>query len=337
MMGGKIGVQSVPGEGSTFRFTARLDRRDSPPVRGAPRSLSLRGLRILVAAADTAGRAILHRQIEGWGVRNGTTEDGPRALEMLIQAAESGQPYQAAILDAAISGMTWIELARAIRADARIAGIALIVLTPGPEPTEESGSLGIRAYLKKPVRQSQLYNVLTSLGNRSAPSADAKGVSADVQINRGRYSSYRVLLVEDNPVNQAVSKAMLEYFGCRTDVAANGREALKALAVTPYDLILMDCQMPVMDGYEATRVIRQQEAAGGGTPRVHIPIIALTAHAMEGDREECLKAGMDDYLSKPFKPEEIDVILGKWLTSPSGNGEVKRREVPPRPDAGASA
>jgi signal transduction histidine kinase/CheY-like chemotaxis protein len=174
-------------------------------------------------------------------------------------------------------------------------------------------------------------------GNNSTPPADAKVVSADGQISRGRYSSYRVLLVEDNPVNQAVSKAMLEYFGCRTDVAANGREALTALAVTPYDLVLMDCQMPVMDGYEATRVIRQQEAAGDGTPRAHIPVVALTAHAMEGDREECLKAGMDDYLSKPFKPEEIDVILGKWLTSPSGNGEVKRSAVPPHPDAGASS
>jgi CheY-like chemotaxis protein/anti-sigma regulatory factor (Ser/Thr protein kinase) len=165
MMGGKIDVRSVPGEGSIFGFTARLDRKDSPPVRGVPRSLTLQGLRILVAAAHTAGREILHRQLEGWGGRNGTAEDGPRALEMLIQAAESGQPYRVAILDAAISVMTWIELVRAIRANARIADIDLIVLTPGPEPAEEGGNLGIRAYLKKPVRQSQLYNVLASLGN----------------------------------------------------------------------------------------------------------------------------------------------------------------------------
>ncbi len=225
-----------------------------------------------------------------------------------------------------------MDLARAIRAQADIVDIDLIVLNSGLAPAEESLGLGIRAYLKKPVRQSKLYNVLTSLQNRTALPVESKAVSGEVQISRGRYLSYRVLLVEDNPVNQAVSKAMLEYFGCRVDVAANGQEALKVLAGRPYDLILMDCQMPVMDGYEATRIIRRREAAG----LARTPIVALTAHAMEGDREACLAAGMDDYLSKPYRAEEINAMLAKWLTAPPRERQAEGAEPAPRPDSASS-
>jgi CheY-like chemotaxis protein len=135
----------------------------------------------------------------------------------------------------------------------------------------------------------------------------------DHRLGKGRFSSFRILLVEDNPVNRAVTRVMLEYFGCRTDVARNGREALAAVAGAVYDLILMDCQMPEMDGYDATRAIRERESACGGEVR-RIPIVALTAHAMEGDRESCLDAGMDDYLSKPYKPDQLSVVLARWLT-----------------------
>ncbi len=327
MMGGRIDVHSVSGKGSIFWFTARLERKVSFSAE-SPRPLSLQGLRVLVVAPDTPGRAMLHRQIQGWGVLNGTTEDPNLAMDMLLGAAGSGKPYRAAILDTALSGMGWMDLARLIRAQTAIAGIDLIVLNSGLTPAEESLGLGIRAYLKKPVRQSRLYNVLASLQNRTTPFVEAKAASSEVQTSRGRYLSYRVLLVEDNPVNQAVSKAMLEYFGCRVDVAANGQEALKVLAGRPYDLILMDCQMPVMDGYEATRIIRQREAASQGTP-----IVALTAHAMEGDREACLEAGMDDYLSKPYKAEELNALLGKWLTAPPRGGQTEGPEPAPRPDS----
>jgi len=331
LMRGRIDVHSVPGQGSIFWFTARLERKAPFAVEG-PRALSLQGLRVLVAAPDTPGRAMLHQQIQGWGVLNGTTEDPIRALDMLLKAAELGKPYRAAILDTALAGTSWMDLARAIRARADIDDIDLIVLNSGLAPAEESLGLGIRAYLKKPVRQSKLYNVLTSLQNRTALPLEAKAVSSEVQTSRGRYLSYRVLLVEDNPVNQAVSKAMLEYFGCRVDVAANGQEALKVLAGRPYDLILMDCQMPVMDGYEATRIIRRREAAS----QARTPIVALTAHAMEGDREACLEAGMDDYLSKPYKAEEINALLAKWLSAPPRERQAEGAEPAPRPDSVSS-
>ena len=309
MMGGEIDFKSAPGEGSTFWFTVRLDRQPAPGA-AEPYSASFQGLGVLVAAGTLTGRTILCRQLEGWGIRNGNAESGPRALEMLV-AALSGDAYQVAIIDAAAPGMEGKELIRAIRADERLAGMKLILLTSGAETGERGEDPGVHAYLKKPVRQSHLYNVLVSLMNRAAPEAPLRAQLRDEQAGWGEYSSFRILLVEDNPVNQAVSRAMLDFFGCRTDVVGNGREALQAVARVRYDLILMDCQMPEMDGYEATRAIREGEAAGEG----HVPIVALTAHAMEGDREVCLAAGMDDYLSKPYKPDELRAVLAKWLVS----------------------
>jgi CheY-like chemotaxis protein len=147
---------------------------------------------------------------------------------------------------------------------------------------------------------------------REETAAGATGESRGERAGRGRFSEPRVLLVEDNPVNQMVIKAMVDRLGCRTDVAMNGRDALEEAAAAAYDLILMDCQMPEMDGYEATRAIRMREAGCGGGAR-RTPIVALTAHAMEGDREVCIESGMDDYLSKPCKPEELKAILAKWL------------------------
>jgi len=157
-------------------------------------------------------------------------------------------------------------------------------------------------------------NVPASLGDRMLPGAQEEGESSDVPVNNGKFSAFRVLLAEDNPVNQALGTAMLEYFGCRTDVAEDGLEALEALTAERYDLILMDCQMPRMDGYEATREIRKRESPGTGeSGSRRIPIVALTAHALEGDREICLKAGMDDYLSKPYKSDELYSVLARWL------------------------
>ncbi len=197
------------------------------------------------------------------------------------------------------------------------------MLISGTEADEEMTGLAIRAFLKKPLRQSQLYNVFASLVNRPAPDNPEESRPGGAAAPEGCFSATRILLVEDNPVNQAVSKAMLDYFGCRTDVVENGRQALTALDVARYDLILMDCQMPEMDGYAATRAIRDREASRGGAPGdSRTPIVALTAHAMDGDRRQCIAAGMDDYLSKPFKPEDLHAILFRWLP-PRGAASVR--------------
>ncbi|MHB9096850.1 MAG: response regulator [Syntrophales bacterium] len=337
MMGGKIDVKSVPGEGSTFWFTARLDKQDSAFPPADPYSLSFQGLRVLIAAGALTNRTILHKQLTGWGIRNGCAENSSEVLASLVNAAASHDAYNVAILDAAMPGMGGIGLARSIRADERIAGMVIIMLTSGSDREEESRELGIRAYLRKPVRQSQLYNVFASLGDRPVHEESGETAPAGVQAIKGCFASFRILLVEDNAVNQAVSRAMLEYFGCHTDVAGNGREALEVFSRVGHDLILMDCQMPEMDGYEATRAIREKEAAcGGERGYMRTPIVALTAHAMEGDRETCLKAGMDDYLSKPFRPKELYAVLARWMIPCSDRGEgvgngtdEKRAPCPP--------
>jgi signal transduction histidine kinase/DNA-binding response OmpR family regulator len=313
MMGGEIAVNSVPGEGSTFWFTARLTKQEAACSAAAPFSLSFKGLRVLVAAVATTGRAILCRHLEGWGVRHGCTEALPEALDMLVEAAASGDPYNVVVIDAALPDGGGIGLARAIREDRRLGTPEIVMLISGVDLDQESGGLDIRAFLKKPLRQSQVYNVFASLVNPLACKVSEETASFAAPAHKGSFSAFRILLVEDNPVNQAVSKAMLDYFGCHTDVAGNGREALALFAAARYDLILMDCQMPEMDGYEATREIRGRETARGGCGVSRTPVVALTAHAMDGDREQCLAVGMDDYLSKPFKPDELFSILARWL------------------------
>ena len=311
MMGGEIDFKSQQGMGSTFWFTVRLDRQ-AVPGPAPPRPLSFQELGVLVAAGASLGRTILCRQLDGWGIRNGSAESGAQALEMLA-AALTDAAYQVAIIDETVPGMGGLGLIRAIRADERLAGMKLILLTSGEQAAEKGEGLGIQAYLKKPVEQSHLHNAFVSLMNPTVPETSRRGLPSGAQAGKGAYSRYRILLVEDNLVNQAVSRAMLDFFGCRTHVAGDGREALEAVAGERYDLILMDCQMPKMDGYEATRAIREREASGVGQRRV--PIVALTAHAMEGDREACLSAGMDDYLSKPYRPDELQAVLARWLVS----------------------
>ena len=331
MMGGRIDVRSVPGAGSAFWFTVRLKRQAPSGAHTIPPSFSFQGFRILIAADNTPSRTILARQLEGWGIGYDFAGNGSLAIAMLLEAARAEKPYHAAILGEAVPETDRAAFVRAVRDDALIARTALIVLTAQPAETRTD----LLIPLKKPVRQSQLYDALSSLWNQFAPARTAPEPSPRADADRGAYSPCRVLLVDDNAVNRAMSLAMLEYFGCRTDVAENGRQALEAFARQRYDLILMDCQMPEMDGYEATRVIRQQEAGPGQAPRPHVPIIALTAHAMEGDRELCLEAGMDDYLSKPYKPEELNAALAKWLGAagnPRGKGDAEPRGRAGLPD-----
>jgi CheY-like chemotaxis protein/nitrogen-specific signal transduction histidine kinase len=317
MMGGEIGVESERGKGSTFWFTMWLEKQPAGAQVGPSSRTDLRDVRILIADDNHTNRAILHQQIISWGMRNGSVENGPRALELLRAAADRGEPYDLAILDEQMPGMDGLELARQIKAEPAIASVRLVLLTSLEQHREgeELHQAGIAASLTKPVRQSELFDCLaTVMGSvtEEIPTPSRTVVTSDAEHGYGEAEakpSTRVLLAEDNAVNQEVAVQILEKLGYRVDVVRNGVEALEALSHIPYDAVLMDCQMPMMDGYEATAMIRRHEGEVH-----HTPIIAMTAHALQGEREKCLAVGMDDYISKPVKPEELDASLKRWVS-----------------------
>jgi PAS domain S-box-containing protein len=323
MMKGEIGVEGTVGKGSTFWFTIVLDRQPlSERLKSQPRR-DLTGLHVLVVDDNATYRAILEHYAANWGMRSESAENAPRALELLHRAAGQGEPYDVAILDMMLPGMNGRELARVIKTDPAIADTRLVMLScaESPDCPESEQEACIAAYLTKPVRQSMLFDCLANV-----MSGGASRVSAEVGAKPSSVESHgtihaRILLVEDNEVNQMVGRAMLENIGCQVDVASNGVKAVDALHRQRYDLVFMDCQMPEMDGYEATRTVRERERQGNGSA-YHTPIIALTAHAMEGAREPCLAAGMDDYLSKPFNEGQLRKVLTQWV--PSENSQAGR-------------
>jgi PAS domain S-box-containing protein len=310
LMGGESGVESQLGKGSTFWFTTHFEKRPEAQVPSSAPRRNLGGLRVLVVDDNEANRKILHEQVVSWGMQNGTSEDGPRALEMLRLAAEAGEPYDLAIVDMRMPGMDGIELTRAVKADPILASTRVVLLTSiGEDLVREAREAGGEACLIKPVRQSQLYDCLATIGGiyrrmeeeRTPTSAAGEEQSAEAR------KGARILLAEDNPVNQKVAVRMVEKLGYDVDVASDGAAAVEAFSRRPYAAILMDVQMPEMDGYEATTEIRSRE----GTTR-RTPIIAMTANAIEGDRDKALSAGMDDYVPKPVKLETLDAALQRW-------------------------
>jgi len=318
MMGGTIGVESEPGKGSTFRFTTRFARQAAASV-GADRShADLRGKRVLIVDDNATNRRLLHEQVVAWGMRNGSAADGPKALTLLRAAATRGEAYDLAILDMQMPGMDGLALAHAITADPALAAIRLVMLTSIGRSgvAEEAREAGIAACLTKPVRQSALYDCLATVIAETPPPTGESVAVAEATIARAqtaiasadRDPAALVLLVEDNAVNQRVAARMVENLGYRVEIAGNGQAALAALAARAHAAVLMDCQMPVMDGYEATAALRQRE----GDAR-HTPIIAMTANAMQGDRERCLAAGMDDYLAKPVRSKDLASVLARWV------------------------
>jgi two-component system sensor histidine kinase/response regulator len=328
LMGGEISVESEPGVGSTFSFTLTFDKQPAY-ARSAPFiPADLTGLLALVVDDNQANRSILEKQLSSWGVRTTSVAGGPQAIEELRSAAEGGAPYDLAVLDMQMPGMDGIELAGRIKADPDLSPTRLVLLTSMGRrgDGEEASKSGIEAYLMKPVRQSELYDALATVMGGAVASEQTRLVSGHDFKRQQAGPCSRVLVAEDNPVNQKVAVRMLENLGYQVDVAGDGREALKALALTSYGAVLMDVQMPLMDGYEATAEVRRREEAAGEGRRV--PIIAMTANAMQGDREKTIEAGMDDYVSKPVKPEDLGAVLERWVPAAPRNDGTGRMEAP---------
>ncbi len=312
LMGGEIGVQSREGEGSTFWFLLPL-ALDAAPHAGPIPEVDLTGLRVLIVDDNQVNRKVLHEQITSWGMRNGSFASGPEALAALRAAARSGDPYDFVLLDYQMPDMDGAELAVAIKADPALGDAALVMLTSVGHLSEVKvlEGAGIDACLTKPVRQSYLLNTLTTTRSRRMQAFTPKkteSAAAHMSVDLQLAHPPRTLVVEDNAVNQKVAVRMLERLGLRADVAANGREAVEMCRLVPYELIFMDCQMPEMDGFAAARAIRLMES--GGHPAA--TIIAMTAEAMAGTREECLAAGMDDYIAKPVKFDHLRDAVKSW-------------------------
>ncbi len=389
MMGGSLGVESTEGQGSTFRFTAALGRQEREADAAQPSLFGdMRDVRALIVDDNATNRLVFREQLSRWGLRCDEAEGAEEALAALRQAHAGGDPFRVALLDMQMPKMDGANLGMAIKADPDLRDTVLIMLTSLGVygDARRMDEIGFAAYLHKPVRQSQLFDCLQTVltgpeSGRPLQPARPFDPEAGLAMETDRRRRARILLAEDNPVNQMVAVKILERLGYKPDVVANGREVLETLESRSYDLVLMDVQMPVMDGLEAAREIRRRETerdagmleyedagiekSGRGadtsasteqsaqqpvldnTPlssrntafqhssipesqETRIPIIALTAHAMQGDRERCLQAGMNDYLSKPLQPVDLLQMLRKWLKR--DDDETSGRASTPVPD-----
>jgi two-component system, sensor histidine kinase and response regulator len=314
LMGGEIGVDSTPGLGSTFWFTLPLAQPEARSANKAPVTLALEGVRVLVVDHDDDAREALVEQVAGWRMPADGAASGEAALERLLAATDAGRPYGVALVDHDLPGLDGLALTRMIQADTRLAGTRVLLLQSLHEHREHAAfrMAGLASALVKPVPASQLFDAITGALGRAGGVAEPLRVasrgSAWPALERSTAaSSAPILVVEDNPVNQQVACGWLRKLGYRADVAGNGFEALEALERIPYAAVLMDCQMPEMDGFQATAELRRREGA------THTPVIAMTANVMRGDRERCLEAGMDDYVPKPVRLEDLDAALRRWL------------------------
>jgi two-component system sensor histidine kinase/response regulator len=309
-MGGRIWLESEPGKGSTFHFTARLAMPKTSPAR--PAALppeQLRDLSVLVADDNYTNRVVLQGLLTRWGMKPTAVEGGKAALEALRIAKSMGYSFPLVLLDGQMPQMDGFTAAEQIQRNPDLVGATIMMLTSSGHLGDAARcrQLGISAYLVKPIRPAELLDAICLIVQKSAPKTAVPLVTRHI-LREIRHRTL-VLLVEDNPVNQKLAVALLEKRGFAVTTAGNGKVALAALEREPFDLVLMDVQMPEMDGLEATSAIREGEKSTGR----HVPIIAMTAHALKGDQERCLAAGMDAYVSKPIRTSELFETIERTL------------------------
>ncbi|MBA3353836.1 MAG: response regulator [Blastocatellia bacterium] len=332
LMDGDIGVESVPGQGSTFWFTANFEKQPAGEELSPVETKDLSGLRVLIVDDNATNRKIMTHQVGSWGMTSEEADSGDVALSLMQGAVSDGKPFDLVLLDLFMPGVDGFELAASIKQNQKTSSAHLILLSSGGSRGDaiKARETGISAYLTKPVKQSQLYDCIVTVISTPAEQCDghagnagASALVAQHSIKEARpLSNKLVLIAEDNLVNQKVASHQLLKLGYRSDVVANGLEAVEALGRIRYDIVLMDCQMPEMDGFAATAEIRRIE----GSDR-HTPIIAMTANALAGDDKKCLDAGMDDYLSKPVKPELLHQKLLHWFAQTEGGPVVGQDEA----------
>ncbi len=324
LLGGRLWLESKAGEGSTFHFTARfgLPAETQHEPEDEPWQ-ELRDLRVLLVDDNATHRGILSEIMQSWGIAATATSDAEAAVVVLREGITAGKPFQLVLADAAMPGRDGFWLAEQIECEPSLRATTIMMLSAmrRPDDSERCRRLGIQAYLAKPIKPSELLDaMMAALGPLVEGEAPAAATHTETVAPQ---RSLHVLLAEDSPVNQRVAMAMLEKGGHRVTVASNGRQAIAMFTKQPFDLVLMDVQMPEMDGLEATHAIREYEQTAGG----HVPIVALTAHAMKGDRDRCLSSGMDAYVTKPIRSKELLRVIAS-VTASSAPVEAANESAP---------